>query len=150
MEALARVAQCHLSLPEPVLITVADTLPDSIEGCVGYFECATNRIFLRTPDAIAGSRDPLSAFPILDPKVQFDSLVVHELAHAAFQQTGCTAAICPENHEYVGYAMQMWALPDQARTAIVDRFRKHEPIDARRLNMFIAAIAPDRYAAYVW
>ena len=43
----------------------------------------------------------------ISPEVVFDSIAVHEVFHAAFEQTACEDALRLANHEYVAHVMQM-------------------------------------------
>lgn len=64
--------------------------------------------------------------------------------------TASRLASCANNHEYVAYAMQMLLLPANERQKIVTTYDIASPIDPLLLNCFIAAMAPDRFAAIVW
>jgi hypothetical protein len=141
---------CHLGLPPDILVVVYDELPGVSSRCVGKYECDENRISIRSPEHLDSARDPTSAFFNVDQVAFFKSVLVHELAHAAFEHTACQSARCPNNHEYVAYVMQMQALPAAARQTIIDNYRVSSPVDPQLLNSFVAALAPDRFAAIAW
>ena len=148
--ALPALEACRLEVSAPVHIVVSDDLGSVPEGCLGYFLCDQSEIRIRTIDGMARAVSGGSMFSTIDKETYFESVVVHEMAHALFEQTACARAKCAENHEYVAHAMQMAWLPEADRERLVTAFPAGDPIDPLRLNAFMAAFAPDRYAATVW
>lgn len=149
-ETVDLLAQCDLALSDPIKITVLDGLPNNSHGCFGYYECDSNRISIRSPASIAEVSGQSTLYAGLEPVVVFDSLVAHEVSHAAFAQTACRDAGCLANHEYVAYVMQMWSLPPPIRSGIVERFGQLEPVEPMRLNELVAVMAPGKFAALAW
>jgi hypothetical protein len=147
---LALLDQCDLQLSEPIAISIFDNLPNLSHNCFGFYECDSNRIWLRSPDSIANVVGQSPLYLGFEAKVVFDSIVAHEVAHAAFAQTACEDATCLANHEYVAYVVQMWSLPPSVRDEIVARFGQDEPVEPLRLNAMIAVMAPEKFAALAW
>jgi len=141
---------CHLSLPRNILVVVSDELSGPSQRCIGIYERAQSRISVLSPKGLHSVVDPLSAFADIEEQIFFESVLVHELTHAAFEYTASGLASCANNHEYVAYAMQMLSLPAHERQKIVATYDIASPIDPLLLNSFIAAMAPDRFAAIVW
>jgi len=150
LAALPQLQNCHLSVRNPVSITVSDDLADASARCLGYYQCDQSEIHIRSAQGMARAFDPEGVFGQVELDVFFESIVVHELAHALFQQNACVTGACSENHEYVAHAMQMAWLPDDQRALIIDAYPVETPIDPMLLNTFIATMAPERYAALVW
>lgn len=148
--ALPRLQACHLNVQHPLRVTVSDDLPGVGPQCLGYYQTDRSEIFIRTAAGMVQSINPQSAFSRIDPPLLFESIVVHELAHALFQQSSRAADPCTEDHEYVAYGMQMAWLPGDQRAQIIAPFGVDAPVDPMMLNAFVAAMAPDRYAALVW
>lgn len=148
--ATTMLSACYLQLPQDIQVVVYDDLPGVSSRCVGTYECAENRISLRSPKHLDAARDPSSAFSAVEKSVFFTSVLIHELAHAAFENTAREAARCANNHEYVAYVMQMLSLPAHVRQVIVDSYRAPSPVDPYLLNSLIAGMAPDRFAAIAW
>ena len=144
------LGKCGLSVATPVHVSVSDELPLVGKGCLGLFECEQQQIWLRTPAGMAEVRHEIGNFNGLDDQVVFESIVAHEWAHAAFEQTACQSALCVDNHEYVANVAQMWSLPESLRDQLVAEFPVKAPVDTHRLNAFVAALAPDRFAAIAW
>jgi len=148
--ALTKLNQCDLTLSQPLTITVLNDLPGVSDTCFGYYVCDENRISVRSPQGIAEVAWLSTLYQTIDPEIVFDSIVVHEVAHAAFEQTACEEALCLANHEYVAYVMQMWSFPSSVRHALVERFGQEEPVEPIRLNELIAVLAPEKFAALAW
>ncbi len=142
--------QCGLGLSGPVRITVADDLPNLSHACFGYYDCDSGRILVRSPDSIADVSAESDLYLGLDPQVVFESIIAHELAHAAFAHVACEDAACLANHEYVAYAIQMWSLPPSVRDGLVAAFGQDAPVEPMRLNALIAVMAPHKFAALAW
>lgn len=148
--ALALLDECDLRLSDPITISIFDNLPNPSHNCFGFYECDSNRIWLRSPDSVANVIGESALYLGFEPKVVFDSIVAHEVAHAAFAHTACADAACLANHEYVAYVIQMWSLPPSVRNEIVARFGQYEPVEPMRLNAMIAVMAPEKFAALAW
>ena len=149
-DALPQLQDCHMPVKLPVKIRVSDELRGVGPRCLGYYQCESSEIYVRSAEGMVQSIDPEGAYRQIETDVFFESIVVHEIAHALFQQNACVSAACADNHEYVAHAMQMAWLPEEARALIVQEYPQDPPIDPMLLNGFIAAMAPDRYAALVW
>ena len=147
---LTLLEQCGLQLSDPIVIAILDDLPIFGDNCFGYYGCDSNRISLRSPTSIANVGSQSALYSGLDPMVVFDSLVAHEVAHAAFAQSTREESASLANHEYVAYAVQMWSLPPLVRDKIVPSFGQDEPVEAVRLNELVAVMAPDKFAALAW
>lgn len=142
--------QCGLQLSEPIDISILDDLPKFGDNCFGYYECDGNHISLRSPVSIANVSAQSVLYTGLDPIVILNSLVAHEVAHAAFAQSTGEDAAFLANHEYVAYAVQMWSLPPLVRDEIVASFGQDEPVEPIRLNELVAVMAPEKFAALAW
>ena len=149
-ETAAFLATCGLSVKEPITIIVADDAEGLPPGCFGLFECAAREIRVRTPGAMAAQEGGGGAFAALGPMVLFDSIVAHEWAHAAFEHSACPEARCTSNHEYVAHVAQVNAMPEAARERFLAYHWIKEPVEAQRLNVFMLALSPDRYAVMAW
>ena len=147
---LPKLAQCDLRLSLPISITVLNDLPGVSDTCFGYYVCDGHQIFVRSPQGISEITELSLLYEDMAPEVVFDSIVVHEVSHAAFEQTACEDALCLANHEYVAYVMQMWSFAPVVRQKIIKQFGQDEPVEPIRLNDLIAVIAPEKFAALSW
>lgn len=141
--------RCGLAVTAPVEIRVSDEPEGLAAGCLGLYECEAQQIRLRPPEAMQELRASFT-FEGMDALVLFESIVAHEWAHAAFEHSACGSALCVDNHEYVANVTQVWSLPDEVRLRFLAEHPSDGPVDPDLLNGFIAAFAPDRFAALAW
>jgi hypothetical protein len=119
--------------------------------CIGRYDCTTDEIRLLHPEVL---RLPLSgetALARIPPDELFDSLVMHEIAHAFFAQTAVEGAAVPiANQEYVASAMQMASLTESSRDAFLAAHPGPSTVRQAELNTLIAVAAPTLFAAKAW
>ncbi len=142
--AVAELATCNLQIGRTIQIEVVPGLPPV---CVGEYHCGDDRILVLSPSLLANARDSDNRFSELPDEAYFQSIVLHELVHAALDGMPCPFDSCPVTQEYVAYAMQVRGLSDEDRSAFLsDRDLSMEvPPDA--INLAILSMAPDVFAA---
>jgi len=143
VDTAAFLSRCGLPLGGAVEIRVVPTLP---EGCTGLYHCGEGYIEVTDPASLAGHRAPDTRFAAIPTAAYFDSIVAHEIAHAAMDAVPCPFGTCEVTEEYVAYATQIATLPEAARTAF---FAAEEVGPARRADLSLALLklAPDLFAA---
>ncbi|SEN00834.1 DUF6639 family protein [Palleronia pelagia] len=144
---IPKLAACNVAVPEGVTIKFEHTLP---EGCMGIFHCGEALISLLPPDLMAECRAPERAFVDVPDRPFFDSVVVHELTHAAYYTVECPFKDCLATAEYAAYAMQVRSLPPDAREAFEATSAYDQRIARDELNAIFYAFAPDRFAQKAW
>ena len=142
-ETAERLARCGMPLGGPVEIRVVGALPGQ---CRGLYHCGERRIELLAPDALAAARHPDSPFAAIPTPAYFESLVAHELAHAAHDGVPCPFGSCEVTGEYVAYTTQIAALPDAARAAFLAA-AGGKPARRADLSLVLLKLAPGRFAA---
>ena len=125
-----------------------------IEGpadhCAGLYACGSDRILVIPPGGVGEVMPEDSAFAPLAPDVYYDSLVVHELAHALMDQAACDRPRCDADREYVAYALQIGSLAPQDR-ARVTAYRSFDGlVDRALLNDLLLWMKPDIFALAAW
>lgn len=143
----ANLAACGLPPPGQVEVTLRDTLP---KGCVGNFDCETETIEILNPVALDRVRVDSGAWAEVETPAYFDSILTHELTHAALRDLPCPFSGCRLNQEYVAYAMQIRSLPPEARAAFGRRSNITGKVSRDALNEMMLHLAPDRFAQKVW
>lgn len=146
--AAEQLSTCNLNVPEPVLIEVVDALET---GCLGVYHCGERRIEIERPAAYAAHLAGGSgAFAPVSEQAFFESIIRHELVHAALDEMPCPFDSCVVGQEYVAYTMQVRFLPDADRAA----FAAVDPVDGQVsrdiLNPMILMMAPDLFARRAW
>lgn len=143
------LASCHLTVPEPVTIAV---IPELSDHCLGLYHCGQNLIEILAPEAYAAMQEDgeTRAFAGLSPEALFDSVIRHELAHAALDTMPCPFEACPVGQEYVGYTMQIMFLPDEDRAIFEAMNAQDRPVTPDMFNPIMLMMAPDNFAGRAW
>lgn len=138
---------CGLSLSGPVTITLAEAIEPA---CFGMFHCGEARIDLLTPEAMAAAREPTSAFVHVPTERFFDSVVVHELAHALYDVAECPVGNCMATAEYLAYYYQIASLSDVDRAPFEAELSDGERVARDEINALMVMMAPDQFASAAW
>lgn len=107
MATLPTLVRCDLRLSHPLSMMVSNDLPLVSDTCFGFYVCDGHRIFVRMPAGIAETAQLSRQYKDITPEVVFDSIAVHEVSYAVFEQTACEDALRLANHKYVADVMQM-------------------------------------------
>lgn len=95
-------------------------------------------------------RDRTGVFSVLPDDAYFESVIAHELVHAAYDSVPCPFTACIATSEYLAYALQLRGLPDDLRT----RFEEASGLDRRvtrdEINAMFLMMAPNKFAAKAW
>ncbi len=117
---------------------------------MGLYHCGENRIEILPPDATGALRKPNSAFAEFPTEQFFDSIVTHELSHAAFDKIPCATGICPATAEYVAYTMQIRSLIHAGHSDLGVRMNLDKTIDNDEINAVFLMMAPDIFIQKAW
>jgi hypothetical protein len=147
--ATEQLATCNLTVPAPVTIVVAPELDDQ---CVGLYHCGQGRVEILAPGAYAALRaeGKASAFAPVSDEAFFESVIRHELVHAALDDMPCPFDSCPTGQEYVAYTMQIRFLPEADRTAFEDATEHEGRVSRDMLSRIMLMMAPDLFAQRAW
>lgn len=147
--ATDQLASCNLEVPEQITITVTDELPDQ---CLGVYHCGQGHIEILAPEAYAPVRaaGAASAFALISDDAFFESVIRHELAHAALDDMPCPFPSCIVGQEYIAYAMQIRFLPDADRAAFEEATTQVGPVSRDMLSHIMLMMAPESFARRVW
>ncbi|WP_157771549.1 DUF6639 family protein [Thioclava nitratireducens] len=144
---IPKLAACNVMVPEGLTIRFDETLP---EDCIGLFHCGEAFVRLLPPDLMAESRKPERAFSGVPDDLYFDSVVVHELTHAAYDKVECPFSDCSATAEYAAYAMQVRSMPIAGREAFEAAAVVDHRITREELNATYYTLSPDRFAQKAW
>ncbi len=124
--------------------------PADDETCLATFHCDDNAIHVMSLDRIAETLEPDNPFAILPTTDFFDSLVIHEIAHAMlFHARGGQGRTFVED-EYVAYAMQMSTLSPEMRESLLDSLPSAGPIGLTDLTEKALMFTPTAFALNAW
>ncbi|WP_375254946.1 hypothetical protein [Yoonia sp.] len=141
-------AECAIpALSEPTKIEIVDDIP---QGCFGLFHCDTRLIEVLSRDALDGARRPESALSFLATDDFFQSIVVHELTHAATEGMPCPFDGCVVGPEYVAYLIQLRSLDHEAREVFESTIDMQSPVMPDSFHPIIILMSPDLFSQRVW
>lgn len=146
-EETESLAQCNLVVPLPLTIEVQPSLE---QGCLGLYHCDTSLIELLDPASFAEAISDQGPFAAIPVEGYYDSIVAHELAHAAYDERNCPLESCLVNQEFIAYAMQVRSLSPEDR-ALFEAASPINPDEALSyLSEVMHAMAPQRFATTAW
>lgn len=146
--ASAQFERCNLPFqPKSLRIDVIDELRPH---CVAVYHCGEDWIEILAPDQMQARRKAEGAFSSLEISDYFQSVVVHELAHSAFDEVPCPFDTCIATNEYVAYAMQIMSLDSEVRSGFEAKAGIDRRVSRDELSAMIYFMAPGRFAQKVW
>lgn len=146
-KAADSLSACNLPITRPVEIEITRDIQDN---CVGLYHCGKDRIEILHPETLSTQIDESALFSNLDTLEYFDSILFHELVHAAYDEVPCPFPSCTATSEYLAYALQIGALGDEARRRIDLGPVPEDPVSPQRFSAIMAFWAPDRFAVNAW
>lgn len=151
-KAIEQLSSCNLIVSQKITIEIIDTLP---RNCHGLYLCDDKVIQLLPLENYMEylSKNPESPFSHLEPEVFFDSVLRHELAHAALDGTPCPFDVCPVTREFVAYSMQTWFLSDTDRAPFDQAYlNSDKPMTRDDISALALMMVPNTFIknAYVY
>lgn len=138
--------QCGLTQSAPIRVQVGETEHD----WMGSYDTNTGTIGIAPPATLRSLLPQASMWQHLASDRHFESVLVHELAHALLHQKTGRVARSVANQEYVAYAMQLSWLTSTERQALFSSVGTEPDNPRAYLNDFIALSAPETFAQAVW
>lgn len=145
--AVPELAACGLEVPANPRITLHDRL---VPGCLGAYHCGDGRIDLLTRARFDDAVSNAGAFAAVDPDAHYDSVVVHELTHAALGEMPCPFEACIVTQEYLAFAMQVRSLPETERRRFEAASKVDWPVSTRDFGSMLLWMAPQLFSDAVW
>lgn len=146
----SRFAALGLANGTPIRIEVTEALKVGPGQCVALFDVDASVVEVLPAHCLVGNPGRLAPFPQLPGEVLFDSLVVHELAHAYAHWTAGEVRLSRVAHEYIAYAVQLDALPAPARLSILEAAGIAAPVEIGSFDEALLNFRPQTFAAMAW
>lgn len=134
-------------ISRPVLVKVVD---DIYAQCVAMYHCGDDFIEILSPSRMEERRKEDSAFVFLPTSKYFYSVVIHELAHAAFDAVPCPIDSCVVGSEYVAYSLQVLSLTEKERLAFEKNAGLDRVVGRDELSALILYMAPHLFSQKAW
>jgi hypothetical protein len=147
--ATEQLASCNLTVPAPLAITV---IPELEDRCLGLYHCGEGRVEILAPGAYLPLRteSEASAFATVSEEAFFESVIRHELAHAALDSMPCPFESCLASQEYVAYTMQVRFLPEADRISFEAAIAHDGRVTRDMLSAIMVMMAPEVFARRAW
>ncbi|MBF9060418.1 hypothetical protein HKCCSP123_14640 [Rhodobacterales bacterium HKCCSP123] len=133
-----------------IRIEVAETLPVGQGYCVAMYDSSAHSVHLLSAHCLEGNPGRLGPFPDLPVEILFDSLIVHELAHAYVDASLEGRALLRVGHEYLAYALQLDAMDAGDRARVLAEASVEVPADTDVFSEALIGFAPLSFAAMAW
>jgi hypothetical protein len=149
-QARKKLATCSVLVDRPIEFTVRDRVEGETQDCLALYRCGEDKIEILSPSAMSEMRDRDSPFAPIPDTEFWDSIIAHELTHAAYDRVPCPFSSCTATAEYASYAMQVWSMPNKEQQIFGrdSQLRIKPTRDA--ISAIILALAPDRFALISW
>ena len=149
-EARKTLASCNAILDRAIEFEIVEAFDTDHAACLGLYHCGEDKIEILSPADMAAARDKEGAFELIADEAYWQSIIVHELTHAAYDTIKCPFTSCVATTEYAAYAMQVFSLPpdQQALFGTSVTLRSKPSFDS--ISMVMLFMAPDRFAKMAW
>lgn len=144
------LSSCGVRVPESLEIKVVDIIKNVNGSCLGLYHCDLGQIEILSPKAMAAKRATDGAFAGISDDALWDSVLVHELTHAAYQDVDCPFQSCIATDEYAGHVMQVQSLPPEELERFGDMVNLKGAPNGNAISALMYFMAPERFAKYAW
>ncbi|ETW12799.1 hypothetical protein ATO8_09658 [Roseivivax marinus] len=145
--AAIQLADCALPLSGTVTISTAAALENA---CYGLYHVDGRCIEVLDPDSMAAHQATSPLFAPVSAEAFFDSIILHELVHAAFADRPCPMESCVVTAEYLAFGLQIMFLPEGERARLDTSALPARKIGFDEINAPYLFMAPHRFALKAW
>lgn len=149
-ELETRLSALGLGLTHSVTIEITASLEVGEGSCVALYSTRELKLQVLPVDCLEDLSDRVTAFPEMDAKLLFESLIVHELVHAYVHQHDSSDELSRLAHEYLAYAIQLDELPQNERADVLARAGVNQKVTEEDLSETLLNMAPVIFAARAW
>ena len=146
----AEVLFAHCNMPPFKHPLRVEIVRDLKPRCVAIYHCGESWIEVLEPRLMEERRSAEGAFGFQSTSDYFQSVLVHELAHATFDNVPCPFEACIVANEYVAYALQVMSLTPEAQALFARNSGLDRRVSRDELNAVILFMAPGRFAQLAW
>lgn len=149
-DTLTYFEACGVPLNRSIEIELIEAFEGPMKHCVGLYRCGQDKIEVLTPDALSEKRDRAGAFVEISDQAYWESIIVHELTHAAYDVVACPFLSCVATSEYASYVMQVRSLPYEERRLFGQTIQLRGVPTDDAISPIMLFMAPDYFATLAW
>ena len=149
-EARGSLAACNVTINSGVKIDIVETLETAAADCLGLYHCGEDRIEILSPKAMSTMRDKEGVFELIEDAPYWNSVLVHELTHAAYDAVECPFTSCIATSEYAAYVMQVRSLPEDQRTLFGKTVNLKTKPGFEAISSMMLFLSPSHFAKIAW
>ncbi|MCK8462458.1 hypothetical protein MUY35_01175 [Aliiroseovarius sp. S1339] len=131
-------------------IQIVKTFDEQYTSCLGLYHCGENRIEILSPQGMSFARNKEGAFKLISDDAYWDSILVHELTHAAYDKVECPFFNCIVTSEYASFAMQVLSLPKDQRSLFGQTVTLRSKPSDDSISETMLFLSPSHFATLVW
>jgi hypothetical protein len=145
-----RLQRCGIEATSPLKIEVVQELNANEGRALGCFDRSSGTIRLLSQDRCAERLRTDDVRRDLDAADYFQSVVVHEVAHAILMQHAGATSLRRIAHEYLAYALQIDSLAQNTRETFLKRLRERGALRIALPNEILLMMDPSIFAAMAY
>ena len=149
-EAHAQLASCGVVIDWPVKIFIVERIENQPPTCLGLYHCGNERIEILSPTAMSAVRSEQGVFALVSDTSFWNSILAHELTHAAFDKVDCPISSCIATAEYAAFAMQVYTLPKDQQALFGVNFSLMGDPSWEAISPIFLFLSPDHFAMNAW
>ena len=149
-EARKTLESCGIALNRPIDIEIVQGFPDQYTACLGLYHCGEDQIEILSPQDMAATRDRDGVFEFISDDAYWQSIIAHELTHAAYDSVKCPFTSCVATAEYASYAMQVFSLPADQQPLFGKSVTLRSKPSQDSISGVMAFMSPDHFAKIAW
>ena len=144
------LASCGVLIERPIAIEVKEAIEGDFGSCLGLYRCGEDLIEMLSPEAMRETRDRDGPFELVSEDAYWDSVLIHELTHAAYDKVICPFSACVATAEYASYAMQVRTLPNDQQALFGQTIELSGKPSHDSISAMMLFLSPDHFAKYAW
>ncbi|NNE81467.1 MAG: hypothetical protein HKN18_14465 [Silicimonas sp.] len=149
-DARKSLKQCGVSLDRNIEIEIVKAFDAQYNACLGLYHCGEDRIEILAPAELSAARDRDGPFELISDDAYWDSILAHELTHAAYDTIECPFSNCIVTSEYASYAMQVFSMPEDQRDLFGQTVTLRSKPSYDAITEVMLFLAPGHFAKIAW
>lgn len=141
---------CGVTLNRSIEIEIVEEFDVQYSACLGLYHCGKDQIEILSSKDMATARDRDGAFELISDDAYWQSIIAHELTHAAYDNVKCPFTSCVATAEYASYAMQVFSLPQDQQSLFGKTVKLRSKPSREAISGVMVFMSPDHFAKTAW